>query len=383
MKHRSRGAVSLVFITLGILAIVFILAFAFFFRIRHTGRQMARLLNGEITSFIAEAAINEAFAHVRNDVNKEGSWWYTALRRNLAECQSTPLSETFKPQKTLSLMEREYGAAPDLDVQVQFENVSAFPDDPCPQPVEKMGTLRITVRAVYKGIRKTICTLRDVKVVNINIPEPVAGYKFWSFDLGSLRLSAGSLLQNFLPLEDSEKTTIVDNWRFTWDGRQMQNYPLCKRKISYFFWRAADFELFTYRYHPILSRLYHLLEGLSVLNEPKGFNDTIFKGDGNLLTCFPLVLQRVSIPDSSSISFTVLGTGQMRVLGHRSDPIKASLNVPDGELVLQRGTSVKGRIFARTCKLPDLEGQLESDLSSASPAYHVTVSEQITLWKHL
>lgn len=383
MVHKSRGAVSLVFITMGILAIVFILAFAFFFRLRQTGRQMARLLNGEITSFIAEAAINEAFAHVRDDANKDGSWWYTALRRDLAECQNTPPTETFNPQKTLSLVEREYGTAPDLDVQIRFENVSVFPDDPCSQLVEKMGTLRITARVVYKGIRKTIYTLRDVKVVNIDIPEPVAGYKFWSFDLGSLRLSAESLLQNFLPLEDSEKTTIVDNWRFTWDGKQMRNFPLCKRKISYFFWSVADFELFTYRYHPILSRLYHQLEGLSVLNEPRRFNDAIFKGDGNLLTCFPLVLQRVSIPEFSTISFTVLGTGRMQVLGHRDDPLRASLNVPDGELVLQRGTSVKGRIFARTCKLPDLEGRLESDVSSASPAYHVTVSEQITLWNSL
>ncbi len=384
VKGKQRqGAASLMVVVLGVMVVIFVLAMAYFFRLRETTSQLARFLNGEIAGFLAEGAMNEAFSYIRKEANKEGSPWFSEFRKSLLSGPISPAEEKFLPDKMISLAENIYQVSPNIEVVIRFEDISPFPEDPAPQPSEKMGVLRITSTAVYKNIKKTVCTLRDVKVVNVDIPDPVSKYKFYLLELGCLTFNAETKPRNITPLPSAEKNLIETRWKFKWGEENIDNYPLCKRKTAYFFWNLPDFNLFTFRSEASSRKLFHQLNGMALLDEKTDFKDSEFQGMGGILTRHPMNLDKVTIPTSSQISFTVLGKKEMHIRNHRDLFLNACLNIPDGDIFLERGTSVRGRVFGRKAHLEDMNGRLEYNRSSASPVYQVEISGQINLWKTL
>lgn len=383
--HRGMFVVALS----AVLAIIFLLSLAMWERMSSELTQTDFILEGEIATYLAESAASEAVAHLIETSNRPGSPWFREFRKRAGTLVLNPVRDKpFTPQTANQIFRETYGRKKKYcrsEVLISFTGVRQFDKDPAPDPLEKRVQLHIQAESVFGRARKKLVIIKDVKVIRVAPPEPLARYTLWLRDRGCLPDKGSLDLARIESLNrhTEAKNIIEKQWSYTIKRNQnvntMSGYPLCKQKVSRFFSRLPDFEE---TFKNSRTSTYHL-DGLSVLMSDSPIRlSGAAKGSGILFTPFSsFSVNGLNIPDSSIMTL-VSGKSDIKLQGY-PDTHSAHLHLmaPHGTVYTEATTSIAGTVYARDWNLTGSNRLAPTQEDLARKTYYVSIGEQTNSWK--
>ncbi len=372
-----------------VLAIIFLLSLAMWERMSSELTQTGFILEGEIATYLAESAVNEAVAHLIETSNRPGSPWFREFRKRAGTLVLNPVRDKpFTPLTANQVFRETYKRKKKYcraTALISFRGVRQFESDPAPDPLEKRVQLHIQAESVFGKAKKKVSIIKDVKVIRVAPPEPLVQYNLWLKDRGCLPDQGTFDLARIESLNrhTEAKNIIEKQWSYTIKRNQsvntMSGYPLCKQKVSRLFSRLTDFEE---TFKNSRTGTYHL-DGLSVLmsDSPIRLNGAV-KGNGILFTPFTsFSVNGLNIPDSSILTL-VSGKSDIMIQGYPdAHPVHLHLMAPHGTVYTEAFTSIAGTVYARDWNLTGSNRLAPTQEDLSRKTYFVSIGEQTNSWK--
>ncbi len=375
----QRGIGSNLLITLGVLCVLFIVGMAFLNFLQGEQRLTRSLYHHEKMVYIAEAALEEAAWYVRKSMNTEGETWYDHLR-NPGTASSA--GETYDPTYTRDIAELAFSSSFSLDVKISLHKAAPFMDDPAPDPIEKTAVLKFVSTVKTGRRRKSIQALKQIKVVRLSPPSPLADHSLWLWDKGQLSWNDSvtpGLPPALDPLDEDARQAMNDTWRYTWYGANKRRFPLCAQKFSYFFNSVEEFK------KQFSGSDGFTLCGQMMIETSNPASRLILKGavDGRgwLITRGVRVgVGYCETAPEALFGLAMLNNSPLPIRGFGNRLFEGMLMLPYGTLVTDSNLSIKGQVYARNWEIAS-ENSLEFDQDRLrQPVYHATMSDQVMAW---
>jgi len=378
----QRGIGSNLLIALGVLVVFFTIGMAFFNFLRGEQRLTKRLYEREQMIYAAEAAMEEAVVYIRRTMNMEEQSWFQSLRLPTSSLESTVTAEDFDPIFANNLCQETFPSGYSLNVQISLERVKPFIDDPAPDSVEKIGTMRIISQIRVARRTFKVETMREIKVVKLTPPFPLDKYSLWIWKKGKLDLDnegEPAIPSNLEPLDQKAQEIMDSSWEYTWFDATKRRFPLCIQKISYYFRNVDEF-----MYRCFNHGIYSLSGIMMVGSKGPGSKLTIsgkVQGKGWLITRgVKINVRHFRIEPEFQFTLSDNGNTPISIRGFGSRIFEGLVYLPYSVLDADSNLSIKGFVYADNWNYSG-ENNLEFDYDRLyDPGYFVTMSEQAVKW---